>query len=293
MIVAGGFGTRLLPLTERRPKHLLEVGGVPFLEHQIARLADAGVDHVVLATSYRADLFEPVLGDGSRWGVRLDYVQEQEPLGTGGAIRNVADALGDDPEGAGGDPERRRALRPRPRRPARGLRDPARRPRRWTCRCTSSRSTDARAFGCVPTDDSGAALSEGILESELFGHERGAFTGAHADRKGLFEVADGGTLFLDEIVGDARSASRRSSCACSQEGEVARVGDDRARRSTCASSPRPTAKLADEVAGGAVPRGPLLSARGCSRSACRRCASGREDIPALVSPSRGAALAPS
>ena len=54
----------------------------------------------MLATSYRADLFEPVLGDGSRWGVRLDYVQEQEPLGTGGAIRNVAGALGDDPEGA-------------------------------------------------------------------------------------------------------------------------------------------------------------------------------------------------
>ena len=100
MIVAGGFGTRLLPLTERRPKHLLEVGGVPFLEHQIARLAAAGVDHVVLATSYRADLFEPVLGDGSRWGIRLDYVQEQEPLGTAGAIRNVAGALGDDPEGA-------------------------------------------------------------------------------------------------------------------------------------------------------------------------------------------------
>jgi mannose-1-phosphate guanylyltransferase len=100
VIVAGGFGTRLLPLTTHRPKHLLEVGGVPFLEHQISRLAAAGVDHVVLATSYRADLFEPVLGDGSRWGVRLDYVQESDPLGTGGAIRNVASALGDDPDGA-------------------------------------------------------------------------------------------------------------------------------------------------------------------------------------------------
>ena len=86
VIVAGGFGTRLLPLTARRPKHLLNVGGVPFLEHQIARLAEAGVDHVVLATSYRAELFEPVLGDGSRWGVRLDYVQEEEPLGTAGAL---------------------------------------------------------------------------------------------------------------------------------------------------------------------------------------------------------------
>ena len=98
--MAGGFGTRLLPLTARRPKHLLDVGGVPFLEHQIARLAEAGVDHVVLATSYHADMFAPVLGDGSRWGIRLDYVLEEEPLGTGGAIRNVAGALGDDPDGA-------------------------------------------------------------------------------------------------------------------------------------------------------------------------------------------------
>jgi mannose-1-phosphate guanylyltransferase len=100
VIVAGGFGTRLRPLTERRPKHLLNVGGVPFLEHQISRLADAGVGHVVLATSYRAELFAPVLGDGSRWGVRLDYVQEEEPLGTAGAIRNVVPVLGDDPDGA-------------------------------------------------------------------------------------------------------------------------------------------------------------------------------------------------
>jgi len=100
VIVAGGFGTRLLPLTRNRPKHLLEVGGVPFLEHQVSRLAAAGVEHVVLATSYRAELFEPVLGDGSRWGTRISYVQEVEPLGTGGAIRNVADVLDPDPDGA-------------------------------------------------------------------------------------------------------------------------------------------------------------------------------------------------
>src|SRR3954453_3814661 len=100
VIVAGGLGTRLLPLTARRPKHLLEVGGVPFLEHQISRLSAAGVAHVVVATSYRADLFEPILGDGSRGGVLVDYVRETEPLGTAGAIRNVAAALGGDPDGA-------------------------------------------------------------------------------------------------------------------------------------------------------------------------------------------------
>ncbi len=100
VIIAGGLGTRMLPLTERRPKHLLDVGGVPFLEHQIAKLAGAGVSHAVLATSYHADRFEPVLGDGSRFGLRLTYVQEDQPLGTGGAIRNVASVLGDDPDGA-------------------------------------------------------------------------------------------------------------------------------------------------------------------------------------------------
>lgn len=154
VIVAGGFGTRLLPLTARRPKHLLEVGGVPFLEHQVGRLAAAGVRHVVLATSYRAELFEPVLGDGSRWGVRLSYVQEDEPLGTGGAIRNVAEELGDDPEGAvvilNGDVLSGHDLSaqledfrtPRDGRPV-------------DVSLHLVEVADARAFGCVPTDAAG------------------------------------------------------------------------------------------------------------------------------------------
>jgi mannose-1-phosphate guanylyltransferase len=154
VIVAGGFGTRLLPLTERRPKHLLEVGGVPFLEHQISRLATAGVEHVVLATSYRAELFEPVLGDGSRWGVRLDYVLEQEPLGTAGAIRNTAPVLGEDPDGAvvilNGDILSGHDLRaqledfatPRDGRPV-------------DVSLHLVEVEDARAFGCVPTDRTG------------------------------------------------------------------------------------------------------------------------------------------
>ena len=154
IIVAGGFGTRLLPLTARRPKHLLNVGGVPFLEHQIARLAEAGVDHIVLATSYRAELFEPVLGDGSRWGVRLDYVLEEEPLGTAGAIRNVAGALRDDPDGAvvilNGDILSGHDLR-------RQLAD-FETPRDGVEVDVSLHLVevpDARPFGCVPTDDSG------------------------------------------------------------------------------------------------------------------------------------------
>jgi two-component system response regulator HupR/HoxA len=73
-----------------------------------------------------------------------------------------------------------------------------------------------------------AALSEGILESELFGHRRGAFTGAIADRKGLFEVADGGTLFLDEIS-ETTPALQAKLLRVLQEGEVRPVGENRAR----------------------------------------------------------------
>ena len=98
VIIAGGFGTRLRPLTDRRPKHLLPVGGVPFLAHQLAKLSAAGVEHVVLATSYRAEEFRPVFGDGSAYGLSVTYVREDEPLGTGGAIRNAASALHSRPD---------------------------------------------------------------------------------------------------------------------------------------------------------------------------------------------------
>jgi mannose-1-phosphate guanylyltransferase len=154
VIVAGGFGTRLRPLTERRPKHLLPIAGAPFLEHQIARLAEAGVDHVVLATSYHAELFEPVLGDGRRWGVRIDYVREEEPLGTGGAIRNVSGALDDDPAGAvvilngdilsGHDLGAQLADFDRPRDGE-----------QVDVSLHLVQVPDARAFGCVPTDAEG------------------------------------------------------------------------------------------------------------------------------------------
>lgn len=157
VIVAGGFGTRLMPLTERRPKHLLDVGGVPFLEHQIARLARVGVDHVVLATSYHAEMFAPVLGDGSRWGIRLEYVLEEEPLGTGGAIRNVAGALGQDPDGAvvilNGDVLSGHDLGAQ-------LRDfhTPREGRRVDVSLHLVTVEDPRAFGCVPTDGTGRVL---------------------------------------------------------------------------------------------------------------------------------------
>ena len=97
IVLVGGLGTRLRPLTLDTPKPMLPVAGVPFLTHQLARLADVGVDHVVLATSYRAEVFEAHFGDGSSLGLHIDYVTETEPLGTGGGIRNVASMLSSGP----------------------------------------------------------------------------------------------------------------------------------------------------------------------------------------------------
>src|SRR3954453_19080522 len=72
---------------------MLPAAGVPFVHHQLAQAKAAGIDHVVLATSYKAEVFEAHFGDGSALGLDLEYVTETEPLGTGGGIRNVASRL--------------------------------------------------------------------------------------------------------------------------------------------------------------------------------------------------------
>lgn len=93
IIIAGGFGTRLRPLTLRRPKPLIPVANRPFLEYQVAQLKAAGADEIVFATNYLADRIEAHFGDGSRFGVRMRYAIETEPLGTAGAIRNAIEGL--------------------------------------------------------------------------------------------------------------------------------------------------------------------------------------------------------
>jgi mannose-1-phosphate guanylyltransferase len=93
IVLVGGQGTRLRPLTLSAPKPLLPTAGVPFLAHLLARAAAGGVTHVVLATCYKADMFSSVLGDGSAFGLAIDYVQEEQPLDTGGGIRNAASSL--------------------------------------------------------------------------------------------------------------------------------------------------------------------------------------------------------
>ncbi|MFE9726637.1 sugar phosphate nucleotidyltransferase [Streptomyces sp. NPDC005794] len=98
ILLVGGKGTRLRPLTVHTPKPMVPAAGVPFLTHQLARARAAGVEHIVLATSYLAEVFEPYFGDGSSLGLSIEYVTEDEPLGTGGALRNVASRLAAGPD---------------------------------------------------------------------------------------------------------------------------------------------------------------------------------------------------
>lgn len=93
VVLVGGRGTRLRPLTLSAAKPMLPTAGVPFLEHLLSRIREAGITHVVLGTSYRAETFTEYFGDGSAFGLEIEYVVENEPLGTGGAIRNVLDKL--------------------------------------------------------------------------------------------------------------------------------------------------------------------------------------------------------
>jgi mannose-1-phosphate guanylyltransferase len=97
-MLVGGKGTRLRPLTLSAPKPLLPTAGVPFLAHQLARAAESGITHVVLATSYRAEMFTEAFGTGADFGLSIDYVYEAEPLGTGGGIRNAAGLLRGGPD---------------------------------------------------------------------------------------------------------------------------------------------------------------------------------------------------
>ncbi|MGV0791659.1 sugar phosphate nucleotidyltransferase [Mycolicibacterium sp. XJ1819] len=147
VVLVGGLGTRLRPLTLSAPKPMLPTAGLPFLTHLLSRIADAGIEHVVLGTSYKASVFESEFGDGSKLGLQIDYVVEDEPLGTGGGIANVVPKLRHDTAVVfNGDVLSGCDLR--------ALLD---------CHENSKsdvtlhlvRVGDPRAFGCVPTDADG------------------------------------------------------------------------------------------------------------------------------------------
>ncbi len=95
MILAGGLGTRLRPYTTVLPKPLMPVGDRPILDVVVRQLARAEFEHITIATGYLAELIEAFFGDGSKYGIPIDYFREQEPLGTVGAL-SLIDGLDED-----------------------------------------------------------------------------------------------------------------------------------------------------------------------------------------------------
>ena len=151
VVLVGGKGTRLRPLTLSAPKPMLPTAGLPFLTHLLSRIAAAGVEHVILSTSYQAATFEAEFGDGSKLGLQIEYVTETDPLGTGGGIANVAPRLRNDTvmvfNGdvlSGADLTQMLA---------------AHHDTGAELTLHLVRVSDPRAFGCVPTDDTGRVLA--------------------------------------------------------------------------------------------------------------------------------------
>ncbi len=98
MILAAGRGRRMRPLTDQIPKPLLEVGGEPLIHHHLAAIFRAGIRRVVINHSHLGQMIEADLGDGSRWGLSIDYSPEPEgALETGGGIYNALPLLGEKP----------------------------------------------------------------------------------------------------------------------------------------------------------------------------------------------------
>lgn len=93
LIIAGGEGERLRPLTTDRPKPMVPVAGRPILEHQVDWLQREGVTNVVMLCGYRNEVIRDHFGDGSRFGVSIEYSIEDEPLGRGGALRKGASLI--------------------------------------------------------------------------------------------------------------------------------------------------------------------------------------------------------
>ena len=154
ILLVGGRGTRLKPLTNQTPKPMLPVAGMPVTERQLLAAKKAGITTVILATSYLSEVFTPYFGDGSKWGMKLLYAVEEQPLGTGGAIRNAAslvdfadsieefvifngDVLSGHDIAAQLDFHRRNQA---------------------DATLHLIEVADARAFGCVPTDSNGKVL---------------------------------------------------------------------------------------------------------------------------------------
>ena len=95
IIMAGGLGARLRPLTNDIPKPLLKVGSRPVLETIVENFAEQGFRHITLCINYRGDLIREHCGDGSRWDVEISYVEEPDRMGTAGALTLLGEAPGE------------------------------------------------------------------------------------------------------------------------------------------------------------------------------------------------------
>jgi len=93
ILMVGGMGTRLRPLTNDRPKPLLEVGNKPILETIIANFAKYGFKNIILSVNYKSQMIEDYFGDGSKFGVSIDYVHEDKRMGTAGALSLMREQL--------------------------------------------------------------------------------------------------------------------------------------------------------------------------------------------------------
>ncbi len=96
VVLAGGYATRMRPITETIPKALIDVAGTPFIDHQLALLRRNGIRHVVLCLGYLGDQVQSHVGDGSTYGLTISYSYDgKRLLGTGGALRRAAHLLGE------------------------------------------------------------------------------------------------------------------------------------------------------------------------------------------------------
>ncbi|MGQ9730303.1 MAG: sugar phosphate nucleotidyltransferase [Candidatus Zipacnadales bacterium] len=97
VILAAGLGTRMRPLTYRRPKPLVPVLDRPMIEHIICGAIEAGVTELLLVIGYRGEMVREVIGDGARFGITIHYASQEKPAGTGDAALMAADFVGSDP----------------------------------------------------------------------------------------------------------------------------------------------------------------------------------------------------
>src|SRR3990172_1408209 len=90
IILAGGKGRRLYPYTMILPKPLVPIGEMPIIEIVVRQLATQGFEHITIAVGYHAELIMAVMGDGSKWGVKIDYAVEDKPLRTIGPLSQIS-----------------------------------------------------------------------------------------------------------------------------------------------------------------------------------------------------------